>query len=380
MFTVIVVVAVTLMQSYVFWRAASVPIVRMHVPLKVLVGLGGLIWTVCLLGALPESEVTGPLATALEFSSMTWLGVLFLMTVALLAVEAATGFGLLYPKMAPRLRGAALAVGWTLAILALVQGLRAPVVQSHEVYSPRLPAALDGTVIVVMSDLHLGSMLGTAWLAARAEQVRAEHPDAIVLIGDVFEGHGPPAAPWRAILSGMASPLGTWGVTGNHEMHSGARANDALFDNAGVHLLRNGWVELRPGLVLAGVENLPSGPGRRMNGDAVAAALAGRPPGATILLTHAPPAPDVVAGSGVDLMLSGHTHGGQLWPFGYLVRHWFPLFEGRYQVGPTTVIVSRGTGTWGPRMRLWRPAEIIRVTLRSGAEANASTVDTHELK
>ncbi len=64
-------------------------------------------------------------------------------------------------------------------------------------------------------------------------------------------------------------------------------------------------------------------------------------------------------------MLSGHTHGGQLWPFGYLVRRRYPLFEGRYRVGAMTVILSRGAGTWGPRMRLWRPGEILHVTLRS---------------
>ena len=74
---------------------------------------------------------------------------------------------------------------------------------------------------------------------------------------------------------------------------------------------------------------------------------------------------DSVASKGVDLMLSGHTHGGQIWPFGYLVRQRFPLFEGRYEIGAMTVIVSRGTGTWGPRMRLWHPAEILRVTLHA---------------
>jgi len=74
----------------------------------------------------------------------------------------------------------------------------------------------------------------------------------------------------------------------------------------------------------------------------------------------------VAARDGVGLMLSGHTHAGQIWPFGYFTRMQYPLLEGRYEVGGMTVIVCRGTGTWGPRMRLFRPSEMLRVTLRSG--------------
>ncbi len=95
-------------------------------------------------------------------------------------------------------------------------------------------------------------------------------------------------------------------------------------------------------------------------------ALAGRAPGATILLSHAPSQANRVSAAGVDLMLSGHTHGGQIWPFGYLVRREYPLLAGEYAVGGMTVIVCRGTGTWGPRMRLWHPGEILRITLRAG--------------
>ena len=99
-------------------------------------------------------------------------------------------------------------------------------------------------------------------------------------------------------------------------------------------------------------------------GDPIAQALEGRPPGATILLSHTPWQAERIAGAGVGLMLSGHTHGGQIWPFGYLVRSRYPLLEGRYEVDRMPVLVSRGTGTWGPRMRLWRAGEILRVTLR----------------
>ena len=99
---------------------------------------------------------------------------------------------------------------------------------------------------------------------------------------------------------------------------------------------------------------------------AVEQTLANRPPGAVILLSHSPLLADVAATAGAGLMLSGHTHNGQIWPFGYLVRLSYPLLGGRYEVGGMPVIVCCGTGTWGPRMRLWRPGEILRITLRSG--------------
>lgn len=380
MFAAILAVALTVMQCYVFWRAGSVPLVRRHVSPRVLIGVGVALWASYFFGAALARQDAGTLAMSLELWSMTWLAVLFLMSVALLAVDAATGFGLLFPTIAPRLRGAALAVGVGLTALALVQGLRAPVVQSFEVYSRRLPVSLDGTVIVAITDLHLGSLLGATWLAARIEQVQAERPDLVVLIGDVFEGHSVPAVELLTVLKSLSAPLGKWGVAGNHEMHSGGDANGAMFEGAGVHLLRNGWIELRPGLILVGLDSLSLGPTSGVDGPALEAALAGRPQGATVLIAHAPPPQELVSGSGVDLLLSGHTHGGQLWPFGYLVQQRFPLFEGRYQFGTTVVIVSRGTGTWGPRMRLWKPAEITRVTLRAGVDADATAADTRTFR
>lgn len=138
----------------------------------------------------------------------------------------------------------------------------------------------------------------------------------------------------------------------------------SLFDEVSFKLLRNGWAEVRPGLILAGVDDLTSSRLNGQGGDPISQALIGRPPGATILLSHTPWQTGSAAKAGAGLMLSGHTHGGQIWPFGYLVRSRYPLLEGRYEVDGMTVIVCRGTGTWGTRMRLWRPSEILHVTLR----------------
>ena len=89
------------------------------------------------------------------------------------------------------------------------------------------------------------------------------------------------------------------------------------------------------------------------------------PVGATVLLYHEPVRIAQAEQAGVELMLCGHTHGGQVWPFGYLLRMMYEYLAGRYEVGEMTLLVSRGTGTWGPRMRLWRRGEILRITLRS---------------
>ena len=156
----------------------------------------------------------------------------------------------------------------------------------------------------------------------------------------------------------------------DHEYHGGRSLG--LMKQAGFEMLRDRWTEIRPGFVLAGVDDRNTRHQNSRGGDTLSQALAGRSNGAVILLSHRPWQVEKAAEAGVGLMLCGHTHGGQIWPFDYLVRRRYPLLEGRYEVDRMTVIVSRGSGTWGPRMRLWRPGEILRVTLR-GMENNHLT-------
>ncbi|MBU0974053.1 MAG: metallophosphoesterase, partial [Proteobacteria bacterium] len=277
-------------------------------------------------------------------------------------IDLITLYGFFMPRLSASLRGFALLIGMTLSVIALVQGLRPPMVEKYEVTVPGLPAALDGTVIVALSDMHLGSQLGKGWLSDRITQVKAEKPDLVVLLGDIFEGHGPPDDQLIAHFRQLSAPYGLWAVLGNHEFYGGSKTN--LFESAGFKLLTNTWVEVRPGLVLAGVEDLTIRGRSGQNNDPISQALVGRPPGATILLSHTPWQAEKAAGKGVGLMLSGHTHGGQIWPFGYLVQKRYPLLEGHYEVDGMSAIICRGTGTWGPRMRLWHPGQILRVTLR----------------
>ena len=367
MFGNVLIAVCTLMHLYVFLRAASVPFIRRHVPRKVLIVSCLVLWAGFYLGRVVGHGGTGALARALEFFGMTWMAALFLTFVCLLAMDLVTGFGFLISRHAPRLRGWALIAGAVLSVIALFQGLRPPVVTRYEVRLAGLPAELDGTVLVALSDLHVGSLIGERWLAARVSQVQALRPDLIVLLGDLFEGHGQPDAELVASMQRLSAPLGVWAVQGNHESYRGREGDSSPIEGDNVVMLRNRWVELRPGLVLAGVDDLTRARRGGRGGDLVAQALAKRPPGATMFLSHTPWQAEQAADLGAGLMLSGHTHGGQIWPFGYFVRTRYPLLAGRYEVGGMTVIVCRGTGTWGPRMRLWHPGEILHVTLRAGS-------------
>jgi predicted MPP superfamily phosphohydrolase len=308
----------------------------------------------------------GIFATALDQFGMTWMALLFLTSIPLLATDIITGFGFIFSKQAQTLRGYALIIGGVLCMIALIQGHRSPVIQDYEVHLSDLPPEMDGRVLVAMSDMHLGSLLGQAWLEARVKQVQDLRPDMVVLLGDIFEGHGQPRTEFLQTLNRITAPLGVWTVAGNHEFHSESGGTMTLVQEAGLNVLHNRWTVVRPGLVLAGIDDLTTWHRDGRVGDPVTQTLSARPPGATILLSHTPWEADEAARMGVELMLCGHTHSGQIWPFGYLVRLRYPLLAGRYDKNGMTVIVCRGTGTWGPRMRLWHPGEILRVTLHSG--------------
>jgi predicted MPP superfamily phosphohydrolase len=353
------------MHAYVLWRAATVPLFKGAVSRKVLIGAGMVLWVVFFLGRVIGHGGASTPAAILEYLGMNWMAVVFLLSVTLLIVDIVTVFGLILRRIAPFLRGCALLSGLVLSMIALVQGHRPPVIQNYDVHLPGLSQEMNGTVIVALSDLHVGSLIGRQWLEARVTQVEAQKPDLIVLLGDIFEGHNRPRDELIALLRRLSAPLGVWAVLGNHEFHGRNNPGSSRIYYDGIPVLNNSWAELSPSLILAGVDDLTANHRSGRDDDLVARALEGRPPGATVLLSHTPWHAERIAGDGVGLMLSAHTHGGQIWPFGYLTQRIYPLLGGEYVVDGMTVIVCRGTGTWGPRMRLWRPGEILRVTLRN---------------
>ena len=361
MFFLILTGIATLLHLYCAWRIGTLDGVRRRLP-----GWRGraLVWGIWLLyvvGMAVGDETPGLLPTLLSDFAFHWLGALFLITLPLLAVDLATLFGHRFTRHVPRLRASALGAGLLLVAMALIQGLRPPVVIDHEVRLARLPKALDGTVVVALSDLHLGIQRDTEWMAERVRQVNALEPDLVLLLGDLVEGAPATLSGLAPVLRRLRAPMGVWAVTGNHEFHGDTAATIALLESAGVRWLRDARLSPRPGLILAGVDD------RRRDGEpALRALLEPRPEGATLLLSHRPALVPEAAALGVDLMLSGHTHGGQIWPFGELIRLLTPFVAGRYGIDGMTLLVCRGTGAWGPRMRLWRPSELLHIRLRSG--------------
>ncbi len=362
MFFLILTGITTLLHLYCAWRIGSLPVIRHHLPGWRGRALVWGLWLLYVIGMAVGDETPGVLPELLSGFAFQWLGALFLLTLPLLAVDLVTLFGYRFRSQLSRLRGTAIGVGLLLIVVALIQGLRPPVVIEHEVNLAKLPAALDGTVVAALSDLHLGLQRDAAWMAERVAQTNALEPDLVLLLGDLVEGDPASLGDLVPVLRQLRAPLGVWAITGNHEFHGDTDATIALLESAGVRWLRDEALSVRPGLVLAGVDD------RRRGGEpALRSLLEQRPEGATLLLSHRPALIPEAAALGVDLMLSGHTHGGQIWPFGELVRLQTPFVAGRYTIEEMTLLVCRGTGAWGPRMRLWHPSELFRIHLRSGA-------------
>ncbi len=375
MFFVVVLGTWTLLNAYVSWRLAGLPWLAAQVGPRWIAGALALLWLSYPAARLLSARGLHALAQPVEFVGSSWIGVLFLLFTALLAVDILTLGGWLLPKFAPQLRSGAVLVASALAGFALFQGLRAPVVREHEVVLPGLPREHDGLALVVVSDLHLGALIGEGWLSARIAQIEALQPAAVLIAGDLVDSDLDGATALQPVLKQLRAPLGVWAVLGNHDVYAGAKRVVDFAEGAGVQVLRNRAVEIAPGLHLAGIDDPAT---LRRGGSAdrrLADALAAPRTGATILLAHTPDThtAEAAATAGAGLMLSGHTHGGQIWPFGYLVRARHPLFVGRYEVGAVTVLVGRGTGTWGPRLRLWQPGEILRLRLRAPAPVGAGS-------
>lgn len=364
MFGIVLTGIYTILLLYVFWCAASVRLLGRHISRKLFIGIGTVFWAVFSLARFIGHNGTRVAAATMEFAGMTLLGWVFLTATVLLVVELVTAFVLIFYKVKPKLRGLGLIIGMLLTAVALFQGLRAPAVVSYDVTLPNLPPRLNGTVLVALSDAHLGSYRGERWFTQRMGEIQALGPQIVVFLGDVFEGHGAAPSDIPALRS-LSVPMGKWFVDGNHELHGDVGASDGLLEKAGFIRLDNRWAEPAPGLILAGVKDLTHQKHRSFDGNPLGISLANRPSGATVLLSHTPWQADRAAHEGVELMLSGHTHGGQIWPFGYLVKTTYPLLAGRYDIDGMPIIVTRGIGTWGPRMRLWYRGEILKVTLHT---------------
>jgi predicted MPP superfamily phosphohydrolase len=317
----------------------------------------------------------------LAWGAYVWLGALFYLDVTLLALDGArlvfenvAYAHALVPWPSSDVAGAralaAIAVSISVGLVGwgLTRGRAVPDVRRVTVRIPGLPRAFDGFRIVQLSDVHVGPMLRRDFVGAIVAQTNALSPDLVAITGDLVDGSVADLAPEVAPLRELRAPHGVRFVTGNHELFSGADAWCAHLETLGVDVLRNRHVTITRGedaLVIAGIDDAHS---ERFGGRSdLGAALEGRDPAhPVVLLAHQPRGVEDAAQRGVALQLSGHTHGGQMQPFGALVRVEQPYLRGLHQIGPTQLFVSQGTGTWGPPLRVGTRSEIAEITLRAG--------------
>lgn len=327
----------------------------------------------------------------------TWMGVAFLVFAALLATDLARLFwasaqwalaaaGVQAPGPADPSRRAfvarALAGGASLAACAATGAAvhvatGEPRVSEVPLRLERLPPQLSGFTLAQITDLHVGPTIREKHVRRVVDMTNALRPDAIVITGDLVDGSVAQLRRATEHLARLQAPHGVFFVTGNHEYYSGARAWLAEVSRYGIRPLRNERVRVGdrgPGgasFDLAGVDDWSVARGRDGRWPALERALAGREPDRSlVLLAHQPRGVEQAVRAGVELQLSGHTHGGQLFPWNLVVSALFPYYKGLYQhrEGDRSghVYVSCGAGYWGPPMRLGAPAEVAKVVLTAG--------------
>jgi predicted MPP superfamily phosphohydrolase len=241
--------------------------------------------------------------------------------------------------------------------------LRGPSVKRVTVPLAKLPRSAHGFRIAVVSDIHLGPVLGRGFAQKVVDTINSTRPDLIAVVGDLVDGSVKNLGPAAAPLARLRTRHGSFFVTGNHEYFSGAEQWLEEVRGLGIHTLENARTEL-PGFDLAGVNDLQGESEGR--GPDFGKALGDRDTTrACVLLAHQPAQIHEAVRHGVDLQLSGHTHGGQLWPGNFIAAAANPTVAGLERYGDTELYVSRGAGAWGPPTRVGAPSDITIVELAS---------------
>jgi len=264
--------------------------------------------------------------------------------------------------------GAAVTAATTSVARGMIEARGTHEIVDVEVRLAKLPKALDGFSIVQLSDLHVGMTIDRAFVQRVVDHTNRLSPDLVVLTGDLVDGPVLELAADIAPLGSIRAKHGVYAVTGNHEYYAGADPWIEAITKLDVRYLRNELVTIGGGdaaFDLAGVDDWSAH--KYGHGENLEAATAKRDPArALVLLAHQPRQVRRASQYGVDLQLSGHTHGGQIWPWHYIVKvQQGGLLAGRYEYGGTQLYVTRGCGYWGPPVRLLAPLEITRVILRS---------------
>ncbi|MGA9520039.1 MAG: metallophosphoesterase [Myxococcaceae bacterium] len=338
----------------------------------------------------------GPATDVLLYASYTWMGLWFLTFWILLVPEIARGVSALVRRLrpgsdfadevppsaaAPRddvdtdrrlflsrtVAGGAMLAAGGLGTYGLWRAYAPPVVSEVPIRLRGLPRALDGFSIVQLTDIHVGNLIERTFMDELVGRANALRPDLVAITGDLVDGPVPHLGQAVAALGNLKARYGRWFITGNHEYYSGDEAWVAFLESIGIPTLRNRHVQIGDAgasFDLIGVDDwsLRGGP----RGYDLEKAVAGRDPErAGVLLAHQPANFRAATEKGIGLQLSGHTHGGQLFPFTLLVGIQWEHRAGLYQHDDASIYVSRGCGFWGPPMRVGAPPEIVKIVLTS---------------
>ena len=320
--------------------------------------------------AAPARLLVEPLLAieALSIPLMLALGIALTVARRLPAGEAKTG-DLAEPRRVflSRVATGVLAATGAAAVFGVEQAELAPELSRHDIPIPGLHADLDGFQILQLSDIHAGALMSEERMRRIARAAAALNPDLAVLTGDLLDVSPQAAAPFSRAFRDLRSKHGAFAILGNHDYFAGPRAAERAVREAGIALLRNSGARIERGrgsLFLGGVDD-PSHGGLGVD---PARALRAAAPGETrIMLAHRPSLFELCADAGAELVLSGHTHGGQI----ALTRQWSlarllgPYTMGLYRRGAAQLYVHRGMGTVGPApVRLGSAPEIALLTLR----------------
>jgi uncharacterized protein len=369
--------AVTSALTFAIHRYLFVRLVRDPEWSTALTSLGT--WAMVLLGAsMPLSMMLGrflprSVQSPIAWVVFTWMGLMFFLLIATGVSDAVRSVVSLVTgapdaerrrTLARILAGAVGLFGTLTAAYATRTALAPWKVRTVHVKVKGLAPTMEGTVIVQLTDVHVGPTIGRDFIASMVREVNALSPDVIAITGDLVDGSVSSLGHHVAPLGELRAKHGVFFVTGNHEYYSGVEDWLTELRRLGVRVLANEHVTLDGVLDLAGVNDWSA---RRYDASHAAdmgKALAGRDTSRpVVLLAHQPKHMREATERGVSLVLSGHTHGGQIWPWSELVALDQHYLAGLYREGDTQLYVSEGTGYWGPPMRINTSPEITKIVL-----------------
>lgn len=295
----------------------------------------------------------GTLETIAYYLAYAWAGLVFVTFFIVMAFAVAQGVcALLHVQARPFIAPLSLAVMGLVAVLSLYGGLSQPQIKHIDV---TVPGAPDMTVAVI-SDSHLGEGVSLARFQKALARLKAEKPDAVFVLGDLFE-YGMHRKKYAQALADFQTKYGAFGVLGNHEYYMGYDNSVDFYRRAGITLLQNQIHTLPNGLQLIGVNDIKTARVSAAYLDKLFSQSDTAKP--RVLLSHQPLLTEVAAKHHIPLTLSGHTHNGQIFPFNFFVKLQYPYVYGLYETGPRSKIyVTSGMFYWGIPLRFLAPSEI----------------------